>query len=169
MEHITSLFAALYFFVIMRVKAVTSGAMVDREAYVPQRKEILALLNQARQEVNVKDLDEEEFWVGWQLLKSKDFDLAVEQVNQRDWLTGDWYKGIAEVMKQGQHDDNDALEDDDESGPQLRARRADTMFQDKYDFLSDARRSDYAVWKDNMLSRISQFMATSNSMEIDTQ
>lgn len=167
-ENSASLFAAVYFIVIMRVEAITLGTVVDRAAYVPRRKEILALLNRARKEVTVKDVDEQDAWVGWKTLKTKDFDLAVEQVNTRDWLAGDWYTGIADLLKQVQRPDTDMLDDDD-LAPEIQLRRADTMFQEKYDFLSDARRSDYNTWKESMLLKISEFTAANDDMEIDTK
>jgi len=169
-KHVADLVATIYFFVIMRVRAVTSGEAIDREGYVPLRKEILALLGQARTDVAIKDINESEAWGGWKAIKSREFDAAVAHINETDWLAGDWYKGITDVVNTTREAD-DGMEDegdDDDSGAPLPARRADTMLQEKYDFLSDARMSDYAAWKDQMLARIGQAMAAGGAMEVDS-
>ncbi|KND94381.1 hypothetical protein TOPH_00933 [Tolypocladium ophioglossoides CBS 100239] len=168
-KHVTDLVAAIYFFVIMRVRAITSGAGIDREGYVPLRKEILALLSQARNDVIIKDMDEEGAWDGWKELKSREFDAAVAHVNDRDWLAGDWYKGIVDIVASTRGGDADmAGEGGEDSGVQVPARRADTMLQEKYDLISEARRSDFTAWKNDMLSKINQASATNGAMEVDS-
>ncbi|POR32382.1 Uncharacterized protein TPAR_07430 [Tolypocladium paradoxum] len=168
-KHVTDLVAAIYFFVTMRVRAITSGAGIDREGYVPLRKEILALLSQARNDVIIKDIGEEGAWDGWKELKSREFDAAVAHVNDRDWLAGDWYKGIVDVVGSTRGGDADMPDEGGEnSGAQGPARRADTMLQDKYDYISETRRSDYTAWKNDMLSKINQALATNGAVEVDT-
>ncbi|KAF9772646.1 hypothetical protein IL306_009629 [Fusarium sp. DS 682] len=169
LQNITALFAAVYFFVTMRVKALASGEGIDREGYVPLRKEILALLTRARNEVTVKDLAEEDAWEGWSNIKSKDFDDAVAQVNERAWLTDDWYQGIADVVKLTQRSHLEDVEMlDGETLPKMQIKKADTMFQDKYDFLSEAKRIKYMHWKDNMFAKIALSTTKGAAMEVDT-
>ncbi|PNY28445.1 Uncharacterized protein TCAP_01626 [Tolypocladium capitatum] len=168
-KHATDLVAAIYFFVVTRVRAITSSAGMDREGYVPLRKAILALMSQARNDVIIKDMDEEGAWDGWNGLKSREFDAAVAHVNDRDWLAGDWYKGIVDVVDSARGGDAEMTDSGDEdSGAQVPARRADTMLQEKYDLTSEARRSDYAAWKNDMLSRINQALATNGASAVDT-
>ncbi|UNI20285.1 hypothetical protein JDV02_006385 [Purpureocillium takamizusanense] len=169
-KHIADLAAAIYFFVIMRVRAMTSGDAIDREGYVPLRKEILGLLAQARHHVTIKDVNESEAWDGWRAVKSKEFDTAVAHVNDTDWLAGDWYKGLVDVVDSTREDDTGTAGevDHDDSEAQLPARRADTMLQEKYDFLSESRLSDYAAWKDQILARIGQAMTAGGAMDIDS-
>ena len=164
----TSLFAAIYFFVIMRAKAITTGETVDREAYVPQRKEILALLIRAREELSIDDVDDEAGWEAWTTIKSRDFDAAVAQVNDSDWLTADWFKAIPDVLRSQEVANEDMPDDNEELSSQAQVKRADTMFQDKFDYLSEARRSEYKIWKETMLSKISELKASGGAMEIDT-
>lgn len=158
----------MYFFVIMRVRAITSGSTgnIDREGYVPLRKEILALLNQARQEVTVRDVEEADVWQGWRDVKSREFDAAVAKINENDWLAGDWYGGIVDVINSTNKNDGDmsdgGMEDMEASLP---TRRADTMLQERYDFLSEARKADYTAWKESMLSRIAQAVPVDTVME----
>ncbi|EGU83300.1 hypothetical protein FOQG_05015 [Fusarium oxysporum f. sp. raphani 54005] len=169
LQNLTALFAAIYFFVTMRVKALASGEGIDREGYVPLRKEILALLARARNEVIVKDLAEEDAWEGWSTVKSKDFDDAVAKVNERAWLTGDWYQGIADVVKLSQRSHLEDVEmQDEETIPKMQIKKADTMFQDKYDFLSEAKRTKYMHWKEDMFAKIALSTTQGAAMEVDT-
>lgn len=168
-EHINSLFAAIFFFIVMRVKAILTGEAVDREGYVPQRNEILALLSRARQEVQVRDAGDVDGWEAWESIKPRDFDAAVAHVNETDWLTGEWFTAITEIIQPKQQEDHASINDNEELTSQAQVKRADTMLQDKYDYLSEARRSDYKIWKDTMLTQISQRMASEGTMEIDVQ
>jgi origin recognition complex subunit 6 len=172
--HLTSLLAAISFFVVMRVKAIKSGETVGRETYIPQRKSILALLERARNEVSMKagkdaKDDGDESWQGWSSVRPRDFDDAVSHVKEQGWLTGDWFKALADVVRMGgdEDEDEDMAEADGDVGVLGAVRRADTMFQDKYDYLSEAKRADYKVWKEAMLSKISQ-LASVGAMEIDS-
>ncbi|CAM1509954.1 Fc.00g002890.m01.CDS01 [Cosmosporella sp. VM-42] len=170
LQNLTGLIAAIYFFVTARVRALASGAAVEREDYVPQRKEILALLTRARKEANIGGLDEENAWDGWTNLKSKEFDGAVAQLYERDWIKGDWYQGITDIVKltqRGDFNDVDML-DDEESIPKTQVKRADTMFQEKYDYLSDAKRADYKAWKEAITNKIAQLTPATAAMEVDT-
>ncbi|KAM0253163.1 hypothetical protein ACHAP5_000633 [Fusarium lateritium] len=168
LRNVTALFAAIYFFVTMRVKALATGEGIDREGYVPVRKEILALLARARHEVTI-NLPEESAWEGWANIRSKDFDDAVAKVNEQSWLTGDWYQGITDVVKLDQRGDlEDAEMLDGVTMPKMHIKKADSMFQDKYDFLSEAKRRDYAHWKEDMLAKIALSTTTGAAMELDT-
>jgi origin recognition complex subunit 6 len=167
-ENTTALFAAVFFYVTMRVKALTSGTEVNSETYVPLRKDILDALAKAREEVEIKNADEEQAWSGWSAVKPKAFDEAVAKAKERGWLDSDWYRGITDVVKTA--DSMDVLMADDEDvalAPAGQVRRADTMFQDRFDYLSEGRRTEYKAWKEQTLARISQAMASNSAMEVD--
>ncbi|KAG5928672.1 hypothetical protein E4U42_000204 [Claviceps africana] len=173
-QHVPDLVAALYFFVMMRVRSITSGdAQLDREGYVPLRKEILALLAQAGQQVAVPEYEEADtFWTGWRSIKSRDFDAAVAKVNENSWLSGDWYEGIVDVLGSAATATATADADMSDGGqedrqPPLPTRRADAMLQEWNDFLSEAKRADYAVWRDAMLAKIAQAVPRDAAMEVD--
>ncbi len=44
--------------------------------------------------------------------------------------------------------------DDIHDAPSVQIRRADTMFQDKYDLLSERNREEYKIWKAKIMARI---------------
>ncbi|CCE30119.1 uncharacterized protein CPUR_03967 [Claviceps purpurea 20.1] len=160
-DHVTDLVAALYFFVMMRVRSITSvGAGINRESYVPLRKEILTLLAQAGQQVAVPAFEEDDaFWAGWRSIQSRDFDAAVAKVNENKWLSGDWYDGIVDVLCSTDKADVDMLEveqEQEERQASLPTRRADAMLQEQNDYLSETRRADFAAWRDEMLGKIAR-------------
>lgn len=187
LQNSSALLAAIYFYVTVKVKDLASlkalslgsdiamkinnllpGEAIDSAYYAPQRKEILALLARARKEVTIPEFEEGSAWYGWTNIKTKDFDEAITKVNERDWLKGDWYHEIADVFKltqRGAFDDVDML-DDDLASAQAQVKRADTMFQDKYDYLSEAKRADYIAWKKSILAKIDS-KAMTVPMEID--
>lgn len=167
-ENTTALFAAIYFYVTMRAKALTSGAEVNSETYLPLRKDIIDLLDRAREEAEVKVADEHLAWSGWSTIKPKAFDDAVAKVKERGWLDSDWYRGITDIINADGTADVQ-MGDDDEIGlgQTGQVRRADTMFQDRFDYLSEGRRAEYKIWKEATLARISQAMASNGAMEVD--
>ncbi|KAG5957311.1 hypothetical protein E4U58_006192 [Claviceps cyperi] len=158
-DHVTDLVAALYFSVMMRVRSITSGgAEINRESYVPLRKEILTLLTQAGQQVAVPAFEEDDaFWAGWRSIQSRDFDAAVAKVNENNWLSGDWYDGIVDVLCSTDKADVDMLElGQEERQASLPTRRADAMQQEQNDYLSETKRADFAAWRDQMLGKIAR-------------
>lgn len=168
-ENYTSLFSAVCYWVFVRAKAATTGHPIPREPAYQQRREILSLLTQARKTVAVPGMDEEELWKNWADLKPRDFTKAVETVADRSWL-GDWWVGIDDVVNSTDWD-NTQLPDEEELNliAPIRVRRADTMFQDQFDYLSDARKADFKSWKQDILTRIAERQAELNAMDIDTQ
>ncbi|KFA78413.1 hypothetical protein S40288_06416 [Stachybotrys chartarum IBT 40288] len=168
MQNTTSLVAAIYFFVTMRARAITSGEAVDREDYVPQRKTIINLLQQARAEVTMLGMEDHEAWQDWTVVSPRDFDAAVERVNDKEWLQADWYRGITDIVQNSQAGDVSMTDAGYVDAPQEAVRRADTMFQDRYDLLSEARRAEYTVWKEDMLSRIAALTKEPGTMEVDS-
>ncbi|KOS22539.1 Origin recognition complex subunit 6 [Escovopsis weberi] len=154
----TALCAAIILFVAMRVRNLVPEQAVDPEVIRPARGEIIDQLAQARQEVPTSGMREETFWEGWTDIRVQEFDKAVAEVRQRGWLDADWYHDIAGVMQFDQAGLSETEEAD--SATQIRNRRADTMFQDQYDLLSEAERADYATWRANVMARIAEKLTT---------
>ncbi|KAG7119725.1 hypothetical protein HYQ45_014863 [Verticillium longisporum] len=180
LANLTGLVAAFYFFVVQQLRVLRTGEPITEENYLPVRAEVLALLTRARQELVVgRGLDEDDAWQGWQALRRRDFLAVTDEVTRRAFLQEDWYVGIRDLFASGAFDDADA--DDaggeaqsrgDEEGAgrltKLTIRRADTMFQDRYDYLSESRRLDYRLWKEGLLQRIEQAESTApDAMDVD--
>ncbi|PHH77126.1 hypothetical protein CDD82_3656 [Ophiocordyceps australis] len=155
--HVSQVVAAVYFYVMMRVRALSTKEWLDRSGYVPLRKTILGLMKQARTQVQIKQVDEAQAWRDWQAIKPTDFDEAVAHVKDQDWLLSDWYEAIAHVAQDGGHGEAEAAEARQEAAL-IPERRADTMLQEKYDYISEARRREYRQWRESMLSQIGQGM-----------
>lgn len=169
-ENYTALLAAIFWWTCARARAVAKGPEIAvREPSLQQRREIISLLTQARKTITVTATDNEHSWESWADIKPRDFNNAVATIEQRSWL-GDWYTGVDDVMKSADWDKADVPGDDDADQVEpIRVRRADTMFQDKYDYLSEARVADFKAWKAEVLARIAERSAGGSAMEIDTQ
>ncbi|KAL7926571.1 origin recognition complex, subunit 6 [Trichoderma austrokoningii] len=161
LEHATALCAAVIFFVAMRIRDVDQDQAVEPENYVPTRTEIVGRLSRARQDVTVKGIELDALWEGWTDIDDDDFDAAVSRVRENGWLEADWYDGIADVISMSLPDDGNVVENLHEDGRlQAQQQRADTMFQEKYDYLSESRRAEYETWKTAILGRISALSAS---------
>lgn len=161
----TEVLAAVLYHVTIRFQAIATGAEVDSESYAPIRKEILAILAKARKEVVFIGAEDASAWDGWTNVKAKDFDAMVEKAKEYEWLDSDWYRGISEVVQN--IGDGDVDMEEGEEGAESSGRRADTMFQDRYDFLSEGRRAEFKTWKGAQLAKIAKLEAEQGAMEID--
>lgn len=164
----TEVVAAVLYHVTIRFQAITAGVPIDIDSYAPIRKEILGILGKARKEVVFVGAEDAGAWDGWTTVKAKDFDAMVEAAKESEWLESDWYRGINDVIQNIGDGDVD-MDEGDEGTQEGGGRRADTMFQDRYDFLSESRRADYKTWKEAQLGRIEKLLAAQGAMEIDTQ
>ncbi|KAK1595091.1 origin recognition complex subunit 6 [Colletotrichum navitas] len=164
--NLAALCGAVFFFVTQQVKKLKSGEEVDREAYKPERDRILDLVAKARASVGSRGMDEDEAWEGWAPVTAKEFDDAVQQVTDRGWLEADWYLSLSDVIEAG-----DVIADSHRQaeGPyRAPVRGADSMFQDRYDFLSEKKRKEYRIWKEGILRRIeSMEKEGGEAMEVD--
>ncbi|KAK0662554.1 origin recognition complex, subunit 6 [Cercophora samala] len=155
--NLVSLLGALYLFVWRGV--TFPGRDLDQSAYLKFRKQLVATLDRARNEVEVivKDDDAEKAWEGWYGIKLKDLDTSALVINRHGWLELDWAKGVEDLVhmnKERELDDEEDAEREARSAEPIQLRRADTMFQDRYDFLTDRKRKAYAEWKDGIMKRI---------------
>uniref|UniRef100_L2GG81 Origin recognition complex subunit 6 n=1 Tax=Colletotrichum fructicola (strain Nara gc5) TaxID=1213859 RepID=L2GG81_COLFN len=153
-ENLAALCGAVFFFVTQQVKKLAGGEDIDRESYVPTRKLIMGLLEKAREEVDARGLDDDEAWEGWAQVKPKEFDAALKEVGDRGWLEADWYRSLGDVIEAGNAIAESRGGEKSDSYKTAPVRRADTMFQDRYDFLSEKKRRDYRIWKESILRRI---------------
>ncbi|UKZ82035.1 hypothetical protein TrVFT333_009817 [Trichoderma virens FT-333] len=161
LKNATTLCAVVIFFVAMRVRDVDQEQAIQPEVYEPTRTEIIGQLNRARQEVEVKGVEPDTLWEGWTDISNDDFDAAASRIRDKGWLEADWYNGITDVINMGLQQDDDVVDDlDEEDALQVQQQRADTMFQDKYNYLSEGRRAEYKAWKDDTLTRIAELSAS---------
>jgi origin recognition complex subunit 6 len=161
--HMTSLLAALYLYVWNTVN-MPNG--VDEARYVKARKNVVETLEQARETISVKDVEEEEqAWEGWQDIHAEDIDDAAITINRRGWLESDWAKGIQDLIQREQDHDAEKTVGKGIRDPVGTVRRTDTMLQEKYDYLSDKRRKDYAAWERTIMKEITRLEAQSQAVE----
>lgn len=169
--NLTAVCGAVYFFVTHQIQKLKTGEEVSRETYIPARKQILALLARARDEVDTKGAAEDDFWAGYQATKAKDFDIAVQEMTDRDCLAEDWFTSLADVVAQTDDDRHNHMdrEGSEDAVARATARSADSMLQDRFDLLTDEKRADYRTWKEGILRRIEQLEANgAERMDVDT-
>lgn len=152
--HMTSLLGSLYLYVWNTV-SMPNG--VDEARYVTARKDVVEALRHARETIAIKDFDEEEAWEGWQDIQVADIDDAALTVNRHGWLESDWAKEIEDLIRREEdHAAEKAGAGRGNRVPIGPVRRTDTMLQEKYDYLSEKRRKDYAAWNKKMMKEIAR-------------
>lgn len=168
MKNLASLLGSLYLYVWA---SVSMPGGIDEARYIRARKTIVETLRKAREAIRVKGVEEEDAWEGWQEIGAADIDNAALKVNRHGWLEGDWAAGIEDLVQRQEGIEIDG-EDGDGNGTDNiqtdRIKRADTMFQDRYDFLSEHKRKEYASWKEGILNRIKELENGTDAMEIDS-
>ncbi|KAM0276967.1 hypothetical protein ACHAQH_006202 [Verticillium albo-atrum] len=176
LDNLTALIAAFYFFIVQQVRVLATGEPIAPDNYLPVRSEVMKLLTRARGELVIgKDLDDEEAWEGWQTIRRRDFDAITDEVTRKEFLKEDWYRGLSDLVASGALDANtdvDMTDGEEQGGEELPTkltiRRADTMFQDRYDYLSEGKRKDYRIWREGILQRIEQAeKGARDVMEVD--
>ncbi|KAK4451825.1 origin recognition complex, subunit 6 [Podospora aff. communis PSN243] len=153
--NLTSLLGAVYMCVWRGV--VFYHKEIDANMYGKGQARLLQELRRARKEVEVKAREGEDEWEGWQSVKAKDLDTAMLRMNRHGWLEMDWVAGIKDLgsLEGVGEEEEDEEEGKGEEGAGLgQVRRSDTMMQERYDYLSEKRRKEYAVWKEEILKRI---------------
>lgn len=183
--HLTALVGAIYWFVSQSAALAPGEEMTSETSqigYKSARKEILGALRGARSDVTipaptirgkkveVTDDQEAAFWAGWQAsVKVADFDQAITEVTNKGWLNSDWYRSIEFLREkiEGEEQGDNVDEAQANSAAVVQIARADTMLQDKFDYLSDRRRADYRRWEADILRRI-ELLENSDAMEVDS-
>lgn len=187
-EHLTALVGAIYWFVSESAALAPGEEMTPETSqigYKSVRKGILGAIRGARDEVQVPTTttrgkkaevtedQEAAFWDGWQEgIKIADFDQAITKVTSSGWLNSDWYRSIEFLRDKAEGDEegDNADEDLTSAAATVQITRADTMLQDKFDYLSDRRRADYRKWEADILRRIELLESSQrpDAMDIDT-
>ncbi|KAI0968000.1 origin recognition complex, subunit 6 [Xylaria arbuscula] len=175
-EHLTALLAAVYCLVAGQLYVIQNGRDLDNKKYSKIRKSILAVLEHAQEKVAVNGMDEDELWIGWADVTTKDVDKAMAEIIKRGWQKDEWFAGFEEMVRRAEPGDDDRG-DDDEGGMEdedariserLHVQRADTMFQSRWD-MTDQKRREYNAWKDGILRRIEEIeRSQASGMEVDS-
>jgi len=170
--NLSSLLGALYLYVWRGV--TWPGRDLDEAIYIKTRKQLAAAINRAREAVTVRvssssSLSYEQLqdaaWQGWHQIRLDDLDTATLRIHRHGWLELDWKQGIDDIVRadnpdkyvETQEASGGGQGDDSPNAPEpLPVRRADTMFQERYDYLSEKRRAEYAEWKEGILNRIKE-------------
>ncbi|KAI0393242.1 origin recognition complex, subunit 6 [Xylariaceae sp. FL0594] len=168
-DHLTHLVAAVYCLVAGQLYVLTQGRELDNRQYVKIRKSVLGVLEHTQEKVEVRGMDEDELWIGWSDITSKDIDGAMAEIIRRGWQKEEWFVGFGQAIDRskpapgGDDDDDDdghkadVQEDEEDDGisENLHVKRPDTMFQSKWD-MTEQKRREFREWKEDALRRINE-------------
>jgi origin recognition complex subunit 6 len=148
---------------------------MERSRYAAMRRQVLDAMSRARKHSETDPEGERragrgagmsekeqgmdgEKWAGWKQPSSDALDKMMTTLNKVGFLEGDWTTGIADIVREDQDDEAGEVGEgnaESEDPPALvRARKPDTMLQDRYDYISPQRRLEYARWKKGIMERI---------------
>ncbi|KAI0441017.1 hypothetical protein F4803DRAFT_552529 [Xylaria telfairii] len=160
-DHLTPLLAAVYCLVAGQLYVLVHGRDLDDKQYSKIRKSILNVLEQTQEKIAVPGMDEDELWLGWSDVTSKDVDKAMAEIIKRGWQKDEWFDGFEDMVKRSELDakgskDDAGMEDEDSRiSEKLHVHRADTMFQSRWD-MTDQKRREYREWEDDIMQRIEE-------------
>ncbi|KAI1129844.1 hypothetical protein F5Y10DRAFT_143355 [Nemania abortiva] len=172
-DHLTPLLAAVYCLVSGQLYVLVQGKDLDNRQYSKIRKSILGVLEHAQEKVAVQGMDEDELWIGWSDITSKNVDTAMAEIIKRGWQEEEWFDGFEDMVKRSDPDADNSSDDvdNDEDGrisEKLHIQRADTMFQSRWD-MTDQKRREYREWKEGILQRIEEIKRSlPTPMEVDS-
>ncbi|KAI0537754.1 origin recognition complex, subunit 6 [Xylaria digitata] len=173
-DHLTPLLAAVHCLVAGQLYVIMNKRDLDNRQYSKIRKSILVVLEHTQEKVTIRGMDEDELWIGWSDVTSKDVDKAMAEIIKRGWQNEEWFAGFEEMVKRSEPDENDPgddvdMEDEDARiSERLHVQRADTMFQRRWD-MTEQKRRDYHEWKDGILKRIEEIERSQvAAMEVDS-
>ncbi|TRX89269.1 hypothetical protein FHL15_009842 [Xylaria flabelliformis] len=171
-DHLAPLLAAVYCLVAGQLYVLMQGKDLDNKQYSKIRKSILNVLEQTQEKVAVPGMDEDELWIGWSDVTSKDVDKAMAEIIKRGWQKDEWFDGFEGMVKRSESDANTSRDkvdmEDEESriSEKLHIHRADTMFQSRWD-MTDQKRREYREWESGIMQRIEEIeRLQSSSMEL---
>ncbi|KAI0182778.1 origin recognition complex, subunit 6 [Xylaria flabelliformis] len=160
-DHLAPLLAAVYCLVAGQLYVLVQGKDLDNKQYSKIRKSILDVLEQAQEKVAVPGMDEDELWIGWSDVTSKDVDKAMAEIIKRGWQKDEWFDGFEGMVKRSESDaktsrDQVDMEDEESrTSEKLHIHRADTMFQSRWD-MTDQKRREYREWENGIMQRIEE-------------
>lgn len=177
--HLAALLAAIYWYVSESAQLAPGEDMTadaSRASLNARRKPILGALKSAREVVRppttrgrktaaATEEDKAVFWDGWaESLRAADISAAVEEVAVRKWLDSDWFRSIDLLRDAGEGVEQVGLsaspDDLISTAAAVQIRKADTMLQDRFDYLSEQRRVGYKHWKAGILRRLERGQGT---------
>ncbi|KAI0469290.1 origin recognition complex, subunit 6 [Xylaria cf. heliscus] len=171
-DHLTPLLAAVYCLVAGKLYVLVHGRDLDDKQYSRIRKSILNVLEQAQEKIAVLGMDEDELWIGWSDVTSKDVDKAMAEIIKRGWQKDEWFDGFEGMVKRSEldaknsGDDVDPENEDSRISEKLHVHRADTMFQSRWD-MTDQKRREYREWEDGIMQQIGEMERSQATTEVD--
>lgn len=165
-----ALVSAIWFFVVVRMR----GKENQGKENLARKKLVREVLASARDDDAIlnKIGREDEAWKGWETIEEREVNSWRKEIVAKGWKEMDWFLGIEEGCGVGDEDEADtAMLDEDpekEEGDVAkkqgyedvgRAKGLGTMMLDKYDYLSEVKRREYAEWKRMVYQKMDELTA----------
>lgn len=157
---VPALIAAVLSFAMARL----TGKETDAKEYNQRVRMAIALLHDIRDdEVMIAKIGNGgEAWDGWEHITKKEVDAWLKEIGTRGWLRMDWWENMADGSGvsgdleeyHDDYEDNDEERVTEREKEQVWKTRSGTMIQDQYEYLSEAKREQFAMWKQLMLVKI---------------
>lgn len=154
--HLPAVVAAIFAISIFVVDKVTGAT--GRLAQEDMADQTIKIMKQARKELDVKGMSDEEFWDGWAPLRVDDVTKGIKRAEE-EWTKGEWFLALLEAAEDERAAERETAKarsgkkkDVQETRAQI--RKADTMHLAIYNFLTPEKREAQAKWKADMISRI---------------
>ncbi|KAK4133195.1 hypothetical protein BT67DRAFT_479391 [Trichocladium antarcticum] len=157
LTNMTPVLGALYLYVWRGV--TWPGRELDRARYVGFRKEVAAVIGRAKAEAEILG-EQEGDWVGWREVGVREFDTAALRGNRHGWFEMEWVSGVGDLAdREMDREEREGGGGDEGRDGAPQVQRADTMFQERYDYLGERKRKAYGEWKAGMMKRIKELEA----------
>ena len=156
-KHLPATVAAIFATCMFVVDKVTVGTGKHAQDDMAQRT--INIMRQARKELDVKGMSDEEFWDGWTPLSRDDVAKGMGRMED-EWTNGGWFTALLEAAQDERDAAREAADAKSAKGRaslrdvKAQIRKADTMHLEKFNFLSREKQEAYAQWEEDVMSRI---------------
>lgn len=166
---LSALIAAVWFFVVVKMR----GPEEQWRENVERRKEVREFLENARENKTLREKigDDDESWKNWESTTQKDINEWRKEIIAGKWKALDWWINIVEgigVENTLAQDDSAVSSGQDEEmqdgGEHTNFKR--TKVAERYDYLTEERRKEYAEWSLNIQSRIKRLIASKETEDM---
>jgi origin recognition complex subunit 6 len=166
---IPALVGTIFFYVF----AALEDRQTNKKELFEEKKRVLKILCGLKADGAVvsKVGEGDEGWLGWEIVAMKDMNVWISEIVEKGWLEMEWRSNVVDgsgasgrVEEIGDWEvEVDVEEEDDEvmerASRRMRRTGLGTMMQPKFEYLSDDKREEYAMWKEAMLVKINGLIA----------
>ena len=164
-----ALVAAVWFYAVIRL----TGKETNKKDLFEWKKGVLKVLRGLKEDevMLAKIGDEDGDWEGWEHVTMTNLNNWISEIIEKGWSEMEWYtnieagsgaSGAVEVEEEGEDEEEEVIEP---ASKRMQRAGLGTMLQSKFDYLSEEKRNEYAVWKDVILAQIDDQIVQGEDMD----